>query len=120
MYATSPSAKVLLNSLAFDTRLVSGLSRAHPKYVLYRTEIVAYVRHTDGQLIWVRLGNLRFLQVDLYLLKKLVVRGKLVLGSSISFSILRKKKHMSSLSHFLEMSERFWEQSHLQRNLFYV
>jgi hypothetical protein len=45
MYATSPFAKAWLNSLDFDTRLASGLSQAHPKYVLYRTEIVAYVTH---------------------------------------------------------------------------
>ena len=43
-------------------------------------------------------------------------RRKLLLGSSISFSILRKKKKMRNLSHFLVMLERFWEHSHPRRN----
>ncbi len=40
---------------------------------------------------------------------ELVVGGKLVHGSSVSFSILRKKRTMRNLSHFLVMLERFWE-----------
>jgi hypothetical protein len=47
---------------------------------------------------------------------ELVDGEKLVHGSSVSFSILRKKKKIRNLSHFLVMLERFWEHSHQQRN----
>ncbi len=41
--ATSGYAKVWLSSLAFDTRLASGLGQAHPKYVFVRYRDLAYV-----------------------------------------------------------------------------
>jgi len=43
---------------------------------------------------------------------ELVVVGKLILGSSVIFSILRKKKKMRNLSHFLVMSDFLGEHSH--------